>query len=97
MFKLFLTLYTRQPTENEFQHQPLFNNLIRRVTLSIIIIIMSQDDGPLASHCLATVHPFTVSPSGAKQGEQLGLGEPSYEGELLSNSSTSPLSAAVTN
>ena len=38
----------------------------------VIIIITSQDNGPLASHRLATVHPFSVSPGGANQGEQLG-------------------------
>ena len=45
--------------------------------------VTAQDDGPPASHRLATVHPFTVSPSGPNQGEQLGQGELFYKGELL--------------
>ena len=44
--------------------------------------VTTQDNAPPVSHRLATVHPFTVSPSGAKQGKQLGQGEllskPSY-------------------
>ena len=45
--------------------------------------VTAQDNGPPASHCLATVHPFTVSPSGPNQGEQLGQGELFNQGELL--------------
>ena len=48
--------------------------------------VTAQDDGPPASHRLATVHPFTVtsvSPSGPNQGEQLGQGGLFYQGELL--------------
>ena len=73
--------------------------MIRRVTLSIMNVT-AQDDGPPASHCLATVHPFTVSPSGPNQGEQLGQGELFYKGELLviplyTNSNTDKLTMGL--
>ena len=58
--------------------------MIRRMTLTgAKHNVTTQDDGPPASHRLATVHPFTVSPNGPNQGEQLGQGELIYQGELL--------------
>ena len=62
--------------------------------------VTAQDDGPPASHRLATVHPFTVSPSGPYQGEQLGQGELFYKGELLviplyTNSNTDKLTMGL--
>ena len=74
--------------------------MIRRVTLDIMLRLTAQDDGPPASHCLATVHPFTVSPSGPNQGEQLGQWELFYKGELLviplyTNSNTDKLNNGI--
>ena len=61
-----------------------FETMIRRMTLTgAKHNVTAQDDGPPASHRLTTVHPFTVSPSGPNQGEQLGQGELIYQGELL--------------
>ena len=51
----------------------------------------AQDDGPPASHRLATDHPFTVSPSGPSEGSYF------IKGNYSSSLSTLTLSVSMTN